>query len=239
MEQGLLVSLSGQLALQRRLDTLANNVANAGTSGFRAENVTFESTISRDAVAYARAGGATYSPAAGPLTQTDSPLDVAVHGDAYLAVSTPQGIAYTRDGRLRISATGTLETMQGYALLDQGAAPIQVNPAAGPVQIARNGGVSQSGVPVGTIGLFRLPADARLGRGPANTLLSDRTGDPIADFGKAGLAQGFVEGSNVNSILELTKLMMVTRSFEALSASIEQGDRKLSDTIRTLGTGLK
>ncbi|MDZ4843316.1 MAG: flagellar basal-body rod protein FlgF [Hyphomicrobium aestuarii] len=235
MEPSLYVSLSGQLALQRRLDTIANNVANSATSGFRAENVTFDSILSRREIAYSGVGNTTFSNASGSLIQTENPLDMAIQGDAYFAIATPAGTAYTRDGRFRASATGDLETLEGFRVLDSGGAPLQINPALGPVQIARNGLASQNGNRIGTIGLFKLPVDAALSRGPGAGLVSDKPGETVIDFSATGIAQGYVEGANVNPMLEMTRMIAVSRSFEALSASMDQSDRKLVDAIRALG----
>jgi flagellar basal-body rod protein FlgF len=235
VEPSLYVSLSGQLALQRRLDTIANNVANSATGGFRAEIVTFGSILSQRGVAYAGLGTTSFSQASGPVVQTDNPLDVAVQGDAFLAVSTPGGVTYTRDGRLRVSATGSLETLDGFAVLDAAGAPLQVNPSLGPVQIARDGAMSQGGARIGTIGLFRLPADARTTRGHGAGLISDRPAEAVIDFAASGLTQGHAESSNVNPVQEMTRLIAVSRAFEALSTSMDQSDRKLGEAIRTLG----
>ena len=237
MESGLYVALSGQLALQRRLDPVANNVANRGTPGFRAEIVNFESVLSRSAVAHTTLGKSRFSPQSGAMTQTGNPLDVAIQGSAHLSVSTPAGIAYTRDGRLRTSATGELESSDGHPVLDAGGAPVQINPTRGPVEIARNGTVSQNGERIGVIGLFRLPADARLTRGAAAGFATDKAAEPIVSFDTTGLVQGFIEGANVNPVLEMTRLISIQRSFEAMSAAMDQSDRKLSDAIRALSSG--
>jgi flagellar basal-body rod protein FlgF len=166
--------------------------------------------------------------------QTDNPLDVAVKGDAYLAIAAPGGTAYTRDGRLRVSSTGDLETLEGHAVLDAGGAPLQINSALGPVQIAPNGAISQNGNRVGTLGLFKLPADAQLMRSHGASLVATRPAEPVVDFRDTGVVQGYVESANVNPVHEMTRLIAVSRSFEALSASLDQSDRKLSDAIRTL-----
>lgn len=237
MEPGLYVGLSGQLALQRRLDTIAGNVANSATTGFRAENVTFQTVLSRQAIAYSDPGKATYAANSGAIVQTGNPLDVAIEGDAFFSIATPGGNVFTRDGRMRISQNGDLETIEGHAFLDVGGAPLRVNPALGAVQIGRNGTISQNGNEVGTIGLFRIPADANLTRGPGTGLISDKPGEPVTDYRKAGVHQGYLEGANVNPVLEMTRLISVSRAFDALSASIEQSDRKLSDAIRTLSGG--
>ncbi|MGE0629243.1 MAG: flagellar basal-body rod protein FlgF [Hyphomicrobiaceae bacterium] len=237
METSLYVALSGQLALERRLDTVANNVANSNTPGFRAENITFESILSRGSVAYSNEGKTSFSRQAGSLVQTDNPLDVALQGNAYMAIGTANGAAYTRDGRMRVSANGDLETLTGHPVFDSGGAPIQINLALGPVEIARNGAISQNGNRIGQIGLFRLPEDASLARGPDVSVVPDKPAEPLVDFNDAGVVQGYIEGSNVNPILEMTRLIAVSRAFESLSASIDQSDRKLNEAIGTLASG--
>ena len=234
MEPSLYVSLSGQLALQRRLDTVANNVANGATGGFRAENITFESIISRNATAYSSSGASTFSMRTGPLTQTDNPQDVAIDGNAFFAIATPQGTAYTRDGRLQISPTGDLQTLEGHRILDPGGAPIQVSTARGPLQIARNGEISQEGERVTSLGLFRLPADAKLSRGPGVSLISDKPAEPVGSPSNVGVVQGFAEASNVNPMTEMARMITISRTFDALSASLDNSDRKLTDAIRAL-----
>ncbi|MGE0769533.1 MAG: flagellar basal-body rod protein FlgF [Hyphomicrobiaceae bacterium] len=235
METGLYVLVSGQLALQRRLDTIANNVANSSTSGFRAENVTFESILSNQSIAYSSRGGTTFSMASGGLTQTDNPLDMAIQGDAFFAIATPAGKVYTRDGRLSVSSTGELQTLNGHAVLDTSGAPLQVNPGQGSISVAPNGVLSQNGKPTGTIGLFKLPAGAQLQRGSGAGLVSDLPAEPVANFTENSIKQGYVEGANVNAVREMTRLVAVSRTFEAISSSLSESDRKLDESIRALG----
>lgn len=240
MENSLYVSLSGQIALQSRLDTIAHNVANSSTPGFRAENVTFDSIVSKSSnagVTYAGRPDATYALNSGAITATGNPLDVAIRGDAFLAMSTDAGVVYTRDGRMRISTAGDLETLSGHAVLDQGGAPIQLNPGNGPISIASNGVISQNGNRVATLGLFKLAAESRLTRHAGSGLVPDRPAEPVVDFTATGLVQGYVEQSNVNPILEMTRLISVSRSFEAISAMIDKSDGTMSNAIRTLGSG--
>ncbi len=240
MEASIYVSLSGQLALQRRLDTIANNIANATTPGFRAENITFDSVISRQqqaSVTYSSVGTNAFSKSIGPVVQTGNATDVAIQGDAFLGVAAPSGTTYTRDGRMQITPTGGLTTMSGWPVLDSGGAPIQINPSRGPIQIASNGTISQNGDKVGTLGLFRVPSDSKFVRSEGSGFISDKTVDPVVEFTSTAVVQGYVENSNVNPILEMTRLMSVQRAFEAISASIEKSDQKMSDAIRTLGSG--
>ncbi|HWV82657.1 MAG TPA: flagellar basal-body rod protein FlgF [Hyphomicrobiaceae bacterium] len=240
METGIYVALSGQLALQRRLDTIANNVANSTTPGFRAENVTFETVLSQtqnSSVAYSGTGESTFSRMSGAITQTGNPLDVAIQGDAFLSVSGANGPVYTRDGRMRISTQGDLENMNGQQVLDQSGGPIQINPAKGAIQISRDGTISQNGERVGRLGLFQIPANAKLTRHEGASVIPDQPAEPVVDFVNKGFAQGYIEQANVNPVMEMTRLISVTRAFEAMTAAGEQSDRKLTDAIKTLGTG--
>ena len=159
MQSGLYVNLSGQVALERRLATIANNVANAGTVGYRSEELKFDtvlSTVSATPTAYSTAGESFISERSGGLNKTGNPLDVAVQGKGWLAIQTPAGIAYTRDGRMQLQESGELQTLNGYPILDAGNAPILLDPAAGTPKIARDGMITQNGRNFGALGLFTI-----------------------------------------------------------------------------------
>ena len=241
MENGLYVSLSGMLALQRRLDTVANNIANSSTIGFRKEDVTFESIVNRQGksnVAYSSTGSTHISTSPGAMVPTGSPNDVALEGvDTFLAVSSPAGMVYTRDGRLQINSTGGLTNLDGLPVLDNGGAPVQINPSRGPLQIARNGVISQAGERVGTLGLFSAGPDTKFTRFQGAGLVSEKPLDPVTAFTGRGVVQGYVENANVNPVLEMTRLMQIQRRFEAISSSMDKSDQAMSNTIRTLGNG--
>src|SRR5882762_6100362 len=148
MQSGLYVALSAQVALRKRLDTIANNVANMNTAGFRADEVKFQALVDRagnDRVAFASTGSDYISRRSGGLTRTDNPLDVAIQGDAWFAIKTPGGNAYTRDGRLRLLETGTLQNVDGHPVLDAGGTPIVLDPAAGAPSISSDGMITQNG----------------------------------------------------------------------------------------------
>jgi flagellar basal-body rod protein FlgF len=232
------VGLSAQLALQKRLETIANNMANASTAGFRAEEVRFETLVSRtpDApIAFASSGESYLSRRSGEVSQTGSPFDVAVQGDAWLGIQTPAGIAYTRDGRLRMTPTGELQTVAGYSVLDAGGAPIQLDPNAGPPQIGRDGAMSQNNRAVGSIGLFAIDEKAHLRRFDNSGVIPDRPATPVIEFSKTGVMQGFVEGANVNPVMEMSRLILVSRAFDAVTASLKQSEASAQEAVRTLG----
>jgi flagellar basal-body rod protein FlgF len=238
MQTNLYVGVSAQLTLQRRLDTIAHNVANAATPGFRAEEVRFETLLSQagaDPVAFATAGPTHLSRRSGEFVRTENLLDVAVEGDAWLAIQTPAGQVYTRDGRLRIAPTGELQTVNGYPVLDAGGAPMLLDGNAGPPRIARDGTITQANRQAGAIGLFSIDSAANLTRFENSGVIPSRPAVPVLDFTKAGLHQGYIENANVNAVMEMTRLISLTRAFEMVSASLATSEASLQEAIKTLG----
>lgn len=238
MQSSLYVALSAQVAFQRRMESIANNVANASVPGFRSEEIKFEAMLnnsSTESVAHASTGDTYINRSAGSLVRTDNPLDIAVQGDAWFGIQTPAGTVYTRDGRMQIAATGDLQSIDGYPMLDAGGAPIQVNPNGGPVQIASDGMITQQNRQVGAVGLFTIDSDAMLERYENSGVIPDKPATAALDFSKVGVAQGFVESSNVNAVAEMSELIMVSRSYEAVSSSINQSEDSLREAIRQLG----
>nr|WP_010686768.1 flagellar hook-basal body complex protein [Methylobacterium mesophilicum] len=140
MQSSLYVALSAQVALEQRLNTVATNVANLGSAGYRAEEVKFESILSqagRREVAFASPGETFLSRKGGPLTKTDSPLDVGLQGDGWLAVRGPRGPVYTRDGRMQVTPAGDLQDLSGRPVLDPGGSPLTVDPEGPPITIGQ------------------------------------------------------------------------------------------------------
>ena len=239
MRSNLYVSLSAQVALQKRLDTIANNVANMNTGGFRADGVTFQSVLSKAAEAptsFVSSGNTFISRAQGSVTRTDNPLDVAVQGEGWLAIKTPDGTAYTRDGRMQITPAGELQTLNGYPVLDAGGASVLLQSDAGPPSIAADGMITQGGQQVGALGLYSIADGARLSRFGNSAVVPDVAPTPILDFAANSIEQGFSEGSNVNPVLEMTRLIEVQRTYDSVSNSNQTSESSLSDAIKTLGS---
>ncbi|MEQ8824473.1 MAG: flagellar basal-body rod protein FlgF [Filomicrobium sp.] len=238
METGIYVALSGQIAAQRRLETIAHNVANASTPGFRAEEVSFTSLVSQTSdgpVAFSSMGESYLSLQTGPIVQTNNPLDVAVSGDAYLALQTPEGLIYTRDGRLKVTPNGELQSITGYPVADRAGATILLNARGGTVQIDKNGTITQDNIVRGAIGLYTIEEGAKLERRDNSGFASEIPGNPVTDFSKMSLRQGFIEQSNVNSMMELSRLIQISRSFDAVANAVDQSERSLKEAIRALG----
>ena len=156
MQTGLYVSLSSQLALERRMATLADNVANSTTVGFRATEVKFNQVVSDQKtadVAFVSEGKEFLSGRSGGITETGGPLDFAIRGEAWFQVETPSGPTLTRDGRFTLTDAGDLVTLNGYPVLDAGGGPIQIDATAGPVTLSADGQLNQAGRPVTSLGI--------------------------------------------------------------------------------------
>ncbi|XKM40223.1 flagellar hook-basal body complex protein [Rhizobium ruizarguesonis] len=133
MQSGLYVSLSSQMALEKRLNTIADNMANVNTTGFRATEVKFDEMVANTKnklntkVAFVSQGNDYLNEGNGELQHTGNMLDFAIKGDAWFSLDTPAGRVLTRDGRFTIKETGELVSIRGYPVLDAGGAPIQLN----------------------------------------------------------------------------------------------------------------
>lgn len=239
MQKGLYVALSSQIALERRLTTIADNIANASTVGFRATSLKFDELvdgISAASTSFVSEGEASLSALPGGMEATGNALDFAVKGDAWFGIETPQGVALTRDGRFQLTPEGALVNLEGYPVLDPGGAPIQINPANGALAAGTDGAISQRETPVGAIGLFDYPAASEFQRFGSSGISVASLPDALADRSDVGVLQGFVEQSNVNALKELTSLIMVQRTFEDISALVRDTESSLSEAIKTLGS---
>jgi len=244
--RSLYVAASGMAAQQTRIDTVANNVANVGTTGFKRQRSAFEDVAyqqvavkSRDAEGgVAELGGGVRVAdverdlANGAFEETGNPLHMAINGPAWLAVETPDGgMAYTRDGALGRSADGTLVTATGMPL----AGGIVVPPDATNLTIEPDGTVSASfgndaePVTLGRLELAVFPNPARLSPKGGNLFAeTPSSGVPrIAEPEDGVVQQGFLERSNVDIASELIELILAQRAFELNSKVVQAADETL------------
>ncbi len=239
MDRMIYLSMSGAKATMQRQDSLANNLANASTVGFRAELQAFRSVPVEGSGAstrvFALESTPGYNPDAGPITATNRPLDVAMKGNAWLSVQGLDGTeAYTRAGSLMLSSDGTLSTAGGLPVLGDGG-PIQV-PANSEVSIGQDGTVSASTNGRSTaIGRLKLVTpEAPLIRGE-DGLFRDLGGDLPAD-GNARLQDGALEGSNVSPVESMVAMISAARQFEAQMKMLQtaEGNEKAAAQLLAL-----
>ncbi|MCB5410861.1 flagellar hook basal-body protein [Pseudogemmobacter faecipullorum] len=236
--------LAAAAGLQRSLDVTAHNLANASTAGYRGQRLVFESLLAEaptDRAPPAAYGHdrLTYSDLSqGALTTTGNPLDLAIQGEGWFGYEAEDGqIALGRDGRLVIDAAGLLMTTAGRPVLDAGGGQIQLDPEAGPPSIGRDGTISDAaGNNLGQIGLFTaegVETWARLGE----SLFQPRNGQPVAlEPAEAPvMIQGALEGSNINPVTEMVRLIGIQRSFDQVMKVTGNHDDLRRSTLQRLG----
>ncbi len=239
MRGNLYVSMSAEIALQKRLETVANNIANMNTAGFRAQGVAFSTVLSKAgerSTAFVSTGTDYISRAQGAAVKTDNPLDVAIQGDAWFSVQTPDGPAYTRDGRFQMTAAGELQTLNGYPVLDAGGSKMLLNSDGGPPVVAADGMMTQNGQQIAAVGLFTIPENSKLARYDNSAVIPEVAPTPVLDFSRTSVVQGYSESSNVNPVLEMTKMMEIQRAFDGLFNTSQASENSLQDAIKTLGS---
>jgi len=237
MENASLVGLSRQIALQRELDVVANNVANLNSTGYKADKVVFHEHLMPVARANQFRGGdrqlsfvqdrATWLDLGqGPVQQTGNPLDVAVSDNAFLTVQTPRGERYTRNGALQINSAGQLVTSEGLAVLGVNG-PIVFQPNDRNVAISTDGTISvregQSTVDSlrGKLRLATFAQPQQLQKDGTSTYMAPAGVQPDA-APTARVTQGVIEKSNVHGVTEMTRMIEVTRTYTQLASMLQQ-----------------
>lgn len=232
-------ALTRQVGLGREMQAVANNLANMSTSGYRAEGVVFTEFVraldkGRDSMSMATARAGVTTEAQGGLRSTGRIFDLAVEGPGYFRVATPEGDMLTRAGAFVRTPDGSLQTPDGMTLLDAGGAPVFVPPDADDVAIAPDGTVSAGGAPLGAVGLWQAatPEDVERRAGVRFALNAEPV--PLAE-GAGRIMQGFLEGSNVSPVTEITRMIEVQRAYELGQGFLDREDERMRAVIRTFG----
>ncbi len=240
MENALLIGLSRQMSLRREMEVVSNNVANINTTGFKGDTAIFEEYLMPGASAdqfarpdrrlsYVLDRSTWHDMSQGPTQQTGNPLDVAIDGTAFMVVQTPRGERYTRNGALQINSAGQLVTSEGFQVLGD-AGPIQFQTNDKEILIARDGSIS---VPDGTRGKLRLvkfDAMQRLTKDSGSTFAAPQGVQPqqVAPE-ERHILQGSLERSNVRGVVEMTRLIEVTRNYTQVATMLQnQGEMRKS-----------
>lgn len=238
MEVPSYVALSRLVAQGRALEVTATNMANANTPGFKAERVLFSDWLSKQTSADAPRGGrtvqfvqdrATYrDQQAGPVQQTGNPFDLALGGDGYFSVETARGPRLTRAGRFTPMSDGRLGDTEGNALLDTAGQPIRIGAADQRITIAADGTISSENGRIGKIGVVRPSDPMRLTAEGARAMRADADTVPVD---KPQVIQGAVEDSNVQPVLEMTRMMADLREFQFTSQFVQGEADRLQSSI--------
>lgn len=244
MQNASLVALSGQVALRRKLDVIANNVANMDTAGFKRVSIDFEETSMPKASAtlfqrrdrdnrFVRELPTVHDFSAGPIKLTGNDLDVAIEGEkGFFAIQTPAGERYTRAGDFAIDSTGRLVTADGNPVLGDGGV-ITFGAEETGIAIAHDGTVSTSAGLKGKLRVVEFADDSTLQK-EGDNLYSASAVPQAPAFVR--VRQGALEQSNVSGVQELTAMMNVQRAYERISNMVKQQNDLSSKAIERLGS---
>ena len=247
MENALLIGLSRQNALRRELDIVANNIANLNTTGYKADGAVFSEYLTSGAAAgpdrrlsFVQDRATWHDMGQGPVQRTGNPLDISIDGNAFLVVQTARGERYTRNGALQINATGELVTSAGDKVLgDSG--PIVFNVTDRDIVINADGSIRvREGVSANTDsgrGRLRLVAFAnpqQLKKDGSSTFLAPGGVAPQAADASVRVVQGTIEKSNVRAVVEMTRMIELTRAYSEVAGILQQAGEMRRNAIDRL-----
>ncbi len=234
MYKGIYIALSGALQKQKHMEISAQNIANANTTGFKKERISFrDSLIPVDNKKPGIPDGRTMTQTSsiitdyskGPLMKTGNPLDVAINGEGFFAIESD---LYTRNGNFTVDSEGNLTTQDGKKVLGSGG-PISVQ--GGKVEIIGSGEIFVDGISVDTLKVVNFRDKYVLRNQGAGMFATDDQGEEI----NSGVSQGYLETSNVNAIREMVEMIRNMREFESYQKMISAFDDAASKTINELG----
>ena len=222
MDNSIYVALSKQAGAERQMALIANNIANANTPGFKSEASVFAQHLQKDGTgktAYVNDIGTIRDNSQGPLQTTGNPLDLAIEGDGFFAVKTPDGERYTRAGNFSINSQGELTNAEGYQVLDQAGQSITFQPEDRKIKVFADGRMEVDGDERATIGVYGFAKNSRPEK-LSGSLYSSKDTATVVDEPK--VAQGMLENSNVQPIIEMSKMISVQRDYERTAKFINE-----------------
>jgi flagellar basal-body rod protein FlgF len=235
MSNAISIALSAQAALRRQLDVVANNVANSSTPAFKGQRMVFSQWLLDDPktapISFVQDWGTARDTRQGGMTQTGNSLDLALEGEGYFAIQTPEGVRYTRNGRFQLDAGGQLVTASGYAVLGEGDAPIVLPANAGEIGVAHDGTVTTEEGAAGQIQVVAFERESALRAAADGTYVTDAP--PLAAVATK-VRQGMVEESNVQPILEMSRMMEVSHRYNAAKEMAETEHERIKTAIDKL-----
>jgi flagellar basal-body rod protein FlgF len=236
MNSGYYAATTGLMSRTEALDTIANNLANVSTAGFRANHNVFSSmlattgnsplsVLNQDMNDYGVLSSTQLDTTQGALVRTGNDLDLAIEGPGYFTVKTASGPVYTRGGNLRVSPAGQLTTEAGDLVLgDNG--PIAI--VGGPVSISADGTISANGAISGRLKLVEFPPATQI-QSAGGTYYTAPAGTAVP-ASRSQVCQGMLESSNVNPVTSVIELMTAQREVEAMRRVLTMFSTELDKT---------
>ncbi|MFK7838828.1 MAG: flagellar basal-body rod protein FlgF [Bdellovibrionales bacterium] len=238
MENSIYLGLSRQVALRTNMDIIANNVANMNTTGFRGQNTLFHEFLSEprghdDPLSFVNDEGHYQITSPGSVRQTDSQLDIAIVGPGFISVQSPAGeVQYTRDGNFSRAADGTLITQAGFPVVTTGGGTITIPDDTMEIAIDDRGNISNQDGQLGQIGIFEFENVQQLEQQGNN--LYQIVGGNAEPAQESRVRQGYLEGSNVQPVIEMTRMIDTLRDYQSVQRVIQSENDRLRSAIQKL-----
>lgn len=240
MDNAIYTMLTRQSGLMREFSTVANNVANMGTTGFKAEHGVFSEFISQledgdmsgmpgGSLSMGRLGAHATDFSDGALRSTGSPLDMAITGEGFFQVQTDGGERLTRAGHFMLNSDRLLVDPQGNPVLGAGGGEIAIPQEASNIQVSLDGTISSGGIEYGRVGVVTADPDTLVREG--SNLWSAPNTRPLEE---ATIVSGFLEQSNVNPVLEMARMIEVQRYYDAGQSLLDLEDQRIRSVAQTI-----
>lgn len=241
MENSIYVGLSRQVALQAQMDIVANNIANMSTPGYRAQNMVFHEYVNKapknkidnppDPLSQVLDYGHFQTTQEGEMRQTGNPLDVALAGPGWFGVQTSDGTQYTRAGNFQVDVNGDLVTGMGQKVAGAGGGTITIPKGAQEIKIAEDGAVSTERGQVGQLMIVEFANDQDLEATGSGLYQTTAAANPPQN---TRAKQGMLEGSNVQAVLEMTRMIDVSRAYQATQKMLDSEHDRQRTMIKQL-----
>ena len=224
------------------MSAIANNIANMDTTGFKSERVMFVDQLTRSRSdmsiadqrhAYVQDFASYRDVSEGSFEKTNNPLNVAIHGQGYLVVQTESGERYTRNGNMRMDNGGQLVTSQGDPVLTDAGAPVFFAPEDTQITIASDGTISTENGALGRLRVVEFDNMLNLERTAGGYYATDQAAQNVQS---PQVSQGMLESSNVQPIMEMTRMIDVSRQYQATQKMIDREDERMRVMIRDMAS---
>ncbi len=235
------IALSRQGALRREMSTIANNLANMNTTAYKGERMMFVDHLTKSksgdfiadqSLSFTRDVASYRNIQDGPIEQTGNTLDVAIHGKGYFAVQGPNDtLQYTRNGNFRLDNTGQLVTQAGLPILTDAGTPIFFSPEDTSIVFNGDGTISTENGQIGKLQIVEFENEMGLQRAANGMYTTDQVATPVA---QPHIAQYALEKSNVESVLEMTRMIEVSRRYKSVQSMIQKEDERIRKAIGEL-----
>ncbi|MDA1024305.1 MAG: flagellar basal-body rod protein FlgF [Proteobacteria bacterium] len=241
MENSTLIATARQSGLSRQLDIVANNIANMNTNGFKGEKMMFIEHLVKSKggnnllskpLSFVRDIATMTNFEEGAIEKTGNSLDVAIAGEGFFVVQTDEGERYTRNGRFKLDEAGQMVTQSGNPVLSSGGQPFFLSPEDTEISISKDGTVSTNNGDLGRIRLVTFDNLQLLKRSAKGLYASEA---PAKDVTTVALAQGMLEGSNVQPIFEMAKMISIQRTYDGVRTFLDREDERMRKMVSEMG----